>query len=202
MVINVIGDCDKRPVLYTMMKICQTLGDVLFVTDNTSMLRLSDTRENYGHYQNTMIAITQEGIDDFFENFAYALEDFEYMIVDNIPIAEADLVVYVEGMVQSQNELDILEYVEEYKTIPLYKGSLVSGSTLRNLEIFEAFRDMHPIGDKVGEAVAKLLSDALGKDPKMIKEIAMQENPLPDTSGNAMSKKQSIIGKVKVNFKK
>ena len=43
MVINIIGDCDKRPVLYTVMKICQTLGDVLLVSSSSRLMRLSDT---------------------------------------------------------------------------------------------------------------------------------------------------------------
>ena len=84
MVINIIGDCDKRPVLYTVMKICQTLGDVLLVSSSSRLMRLSDTNASYGHYQNTMVTVTQEGIDDFFDNFEYDLADFEFVIIDNI----------------------------------------------------------------------------------------------------------------------
>ena len=74
MIINIIGNCDKRPVLYTVMKICQTLGDVLVITNNARLLRLSDTWDSFGHYQNTMIAYTQEGIDDFLDDFAYLID--------------------------------------------------------------------------------------------------------------------------------
>lgn len=182
MIINIIGDCDKRPVLYTVMKICQTLGDVLLVTNNSRLIRLSNTRENYGHYQNTMIAITHEGIDDFFENFEYDLEDFEYVIIDNIVSAEADLFIYVEGLLASEHEMDTLEYIDDYKTIRLYKGNMLSSRVMYNLEVFEAYVNMQPIGQKVAEAVSKILAEAFGKDPKMITEIAMLEHPAPDTT--------------------
>ena len=194
MVINIIGDCDKRPVLYTVMKICQTLGDVLLVSNSTRLIRLSNTRESYGHYQNTMVAITQDGIDDFFENFEYDLEDFEYTIVDNIPLAEADLVIYVEGLIQSEGEMDVLEYIDDYKTIKLYKGHLLSANTLYNLECFEAYENMQPIGQKVAEAVSKIMAEAMDKDPKMITEIAMLENPAPDKSGNRA--KKGLLGRI------
>lgn len=194
MIINIIGDCDKRAVLYTVMKVCQTLGDVLLVSNNTRLMRLSNTRENYGHYQNTMIAITQDGIDDFFENFEYDLEDFEYVIVDNIVLAEADLVLYVEGLLPSESEMDTLEYIEDYKTIKLYKGNMLTNRVMYNLECFEAYANMQPIGQKVAEVVSKYLAEAFDKDPKMITEIAMQEHPAPDTSKPRT--KKGIFGKV------
>lgn len=194
MIINIIGDCDKRAVLYTVMKVCQTLGDVLLVSNNTRLMRLSNTRENYGHYQNTMIAITQDGIDDFFEDFEYDLEDFEYVIVDNIVLAEADLVLYVEGLLPSESEMDTLEYIEDYKTIKLYKGNMLTNRVMYNLECFEAYANMQPIGQKVAEVVSKYLAEAFDKDPKMITEIAMQEHPAPDTSKPRT--KMGIFGKV------
>lgn len=193
MVINIIGDCDKRPVLYTVMKICQTLGDVLLVSNSTRLNRLSDTRELYGHYQNTMIAITQDGIDDFFEQFKYDLSDFEFVIVDNITIAEADFTLYVEGMTQSETEQDALEYIEDYATIKLYKGNLLNKAVLYNMEEFEALRTMCPISEAVAGEVAKALAKVLNKDPKVLKEIAMVQNPAPDKSG---LRKPGLLGKV------
>ena len=183
MIINIIGNCDKRPVLYTVMKICQTLGDVLVITNNARLLRLSDTRDSFGHYQNTMIAYTQEGIDDFLDDFNYDFNDFEYTIVDNIVLAEANLTIYVEGLLKDESEMDLLEYIESYQTIELYKGNLLGPKTLRNLECFEAFANMQPISAKLAERVSVLLGEALDKDPKMLQEIAMQEDPSPDTSG-------------------
>ena len=183
MIINIIGDCDKRPVLYTVLKVCQTLGDVLLITNSTRLARLSDTRDTYGHYQNIMVAITTEGIDDFLEAFDYGLNSFAYVVVDNISLAEADVTIYVEGLNQSEYEQDTLEYVENYQTIKLYKGGLIDSSTLKRLEEFEALRNCCPIGTKIATAVGNILAPMFGKDVKTFVEIAMQKNPADDTSG-------------------
>lgn len=194
MIINIIGDCDKRPVLYTVMKICQSLGDVLLVSSSSRLIRLSDTRESYGHYQNTMVAITQEGIDDFFEDFMYDLTDFEFTIIDNIVSAEADLVIYVKGMIESDNEKDNLEYIDNYETIDLYKGRLVDSNTMLRCEEFEALRDLCPIGNKVAEKVAPIMAKYLNTDAKKILGLATvttSTHPTKVTSNN----KSGIFGK-------
>lgn len=174
MVINIIGECDKRPVLYTLMKICQTLGDVLVISNNTRLKRLSDTRETYGHYQNTMIAITSEGIDDFFDDFAYDLSDYEFVIIDNIIKSDADLYIYVKGFDVSEFEQDTLEYIDDVETIELYRGKLLDSKTLINCEEFEAYGDMCPINSKVAEKVASIMAKKLNKPVKNLIGIAMQ----------------------------
>lgn len=189
MIINIIGDCDKRPVLYTVMKICQTLGDVLVVSSSSRLARLSDTRESCGHYQNTMIAITHEGIDDFFENFPYVMDDFEYIIIDNIVSAEANLTIYVEGLIKSDLEEDLLAYIDNYVTIPLYKGRLLDANTLRNCEEFEALRDMCPIGQRIAAKVAEAIASYFGKPAKNFEAMAMAKNPPPATDNTIKRKK-------------
>lgn len=173
MVINIIGDCDKRPVLYTVMKICQSLGDVLLVTSSSRLIRLSDTGESYGHCQNTMIAVTHDGIDDFWEAFTYDVTDFEFVIIDNIVSAEADLVIYVKGMAQSQNESDNLEYIDDYETIDLYRGKYIDSSTLLRCEEFEALKDFCPINQKIASSVSTIMAKALNTDAKKIESLAM-----------------------------
>ena len=175
MIINIIGDCDKRPVLFTVMKICQTYGDVLLVSNSSRLSRLSDTGDTYGHYQNCMIAITQDGIDDFFETFMYDITDFEYIIVDNIITADADLVIYVAGLTQSSNEKDNLEYIEDYETVELYKGKLIDANTLMRCEEFEATGDMCTIAPKVAEKISGILAKHLNVDPKKIYTVAMTQ---------------------------
>lgn len=197
MVINIIGDCDKRPVLYTVMKICQALGDVLLVSSSSRLMRLSDTQSSYGHYQNTMVTVTQEGIDDFFDEFEYDLADFEFVIIDNIISADADIYIYVQGMLQSENEIDMLEYIDEYETIKLYSGKYIDKRTLYNCEQFEALRDMCPIGTAIATKVAQILGPHFGKTGKGIEEfvkIAMTQNPAPDTESK---KAKSIVNKIR-----
>lgn len=172
MTISVIGDCDTRPVLYTLMKICQTLGDVLMVTSNNRLLRLSDTRDSFGHYQNTMIGYTTEGIDNFWEDCIYDLSDFEYIIVDNMITAEAGIVIYCRGLLESEEEKDNLEYIEDYSTIDLYAGSLVDKTTLFNCEEFEAYKDMCPINAKLADKVAGILAQPFNMSKDSLVKIA------------------------------
>lgn len=172
MIINLVGGCDKRPVLFTIMKICQTLGDVLLVTADKRLSRLSDTNATYGHYQNTMIAIADDGIDEFWDSFSYTDDDFDFIIIDNLSTAEADVIIYVKGMAISQADEDMLEYLEDYSTIELYKGALVDKNTLLRCEEFEALADMCPINPNVSATVAKVLAPALGRDPKRLTEMA------------------------------
>lgn len=180
MVINLIGECDKRAVLYTLMKICQGLGDVLLITSSTRISRLSDTHETYGHYQNTMLAITNDGIDDFFEDFKYDMDDFEFVIIDNIIAAEADLTIYVQGYYQSESEKESLEYIEDYATINLYRDRLLSNDTPYKLEEFESYRNLCTVAPKVAEAVSEIMGQRLGKNPKNLLGIATKDiNAMP-----------------------
>lgn len=194
MVINIIGDCDKRPVLYTVMKICQSLGDVLLVTSSSRLIRLSDTGESYGHYQNTMIAVTQDGIDDFWEQFIYGVSDFEFIIIDNLVSADADLVIYVKGMIESEAEKDNLEYIDSYETIDLYKGKLLDATTMIRCEEFEALKDMVTVNTKVAEKVSTIMAKALNTDAKKIYAMATVQtsthmNSVPSASKGFFGKR-------------
>lgn len=189
--INLIGECDKRPVLYTLLKICQGMGDVLLITSSSRINRLSDTRDTYGHYQNTMIAVTHEGLDDFLENFVYDLVDFNYVIIDNIIDADADLTIYVQGYVQSEWEKDNLEYLDSYATIKLYSDKLLESTTPYKLEEFESLRDMCVVAPKVAAKLATILSQATGVSAKNLEGLALKNTsaPIPKSSSKFSFKK-------------
>ena len=188
--INLIGECDKRPVLYTLMKICQELGDVLLITSSSRSNRLSDTRDTYGHYQNTMIAVTHDGLDDFLENFVYDLMDFNYVIIDNIIDADADMTIYVQGYAQSETEKDNLEYIDSYATIKLYTDRLLDANTPYKLEEFEALCDMCVVAPKVATKLANILSPVFGRSAKNLEGIALKATTSP-----VKKKSKSIFGK-------
>lgn len=173
MIVNIVGGCDKRPVLYTVMKICQTLGDTLLVTTDNRMLRLSDTGENQGHYENVMIAIATDGIDDFFEEFMYAPHDFANVIVDGMVHADADKTIYVKGLLPSEDEEIMLEYLEDYATIDFYNGKAATGNAFLNCEKFEAYRNFAPINAAVAAQVADALAKVANTSAVNLSKIAM-----------------------------
>lgn len=206
MTINVIGDCDKRPVLYTILKIAQTLGDVLLVTNRAMLRRLSDTGETGGFYQNIMIAVTQDGIDDFFDSFEHQKNDFNTVIIDNIVAAESDVFVYVKGLNPTPEELELLETLENYEVIDMYKGKFIDSKTYYNIEEFEALRDCCPMNAELAKAIGEILGPVLKKDPKNIAAIAMTRMPnapkpkaavLPGNNNKGSKKKFSLGGLLK-----
>lgn len=172
MIVNVVGDCDKRAVIYTLMKIFQTLGDVLFVTNNSYFRRLSDTGESGGHYQNTMIAFTNGGIGDFFEEFRYDYEDFAHVILDNVIEADADLTIHVYSMLDSEQTKDSLEYLEDVQEIGLWNNKGI-GAAYAACERFEAFKVMTPMPQSIVTPVAQILSKPLKATVDNLLKIAM-----------------------------
>lgn len=173
MIVNIVGGCDKRPVLYTVMKICQTLGDTLLVSTDNRMLRLSDTGENQGHYENVMIAIATDGIDDFFEDFMYAPHDFANVIIDGMVHADADKTIYVKGLLPSEDEEIMLEYLEEYATIDFYNGKAATSAAFLNCEKFEAYRNFAPINAAVAAQVADALAKVANTSAVNLSKMAM-----------------------------
>lgn len=197
MIVNIVGDCDKRPVLYTVMKICQVLGDTLLVTTDNRMLRLSDTRETQGHYQNVMIAVTTEGIDDFFDDFIYDHRDFANIIVDGMVSADADATIYVKGLVESEEETTMLEYLEDYSVIKLYEGKAATSAAFLNCEKFESYRVFNPINASIAAEVADVLAKVAGTSAVNLSKMAMaapagtQVGKAPRSIGNAGKAKKS-----------
>lgn len=176
MILNIIGECDKRPVIYCAMKLLQEIGDVLLLTPDDRLLRLSNTYETGGHYQNTMIGVANGGVDDFFddEDFPYNQHDFDHMIVENIITVDADLYLYVEGAVTSEMMEDNLDMLESYETISLYKGNLIENNTYRRLEQFEAYGNMCPMTPKIVKAVSQALSTKLGISADKLEKVGLK----------------------------
>lgn len=188
MIVNIIGECDKRPILYCVMKIFQEFGDVLLLTSSSRLVRLSENGLTGGHYQNTMVNITQDGIDDFFEQFDYNTGDFDFIIIDNIISVDADLSIYVEGLEVSENEQYTMSLLEDYQTIRLYKDKLVEPTTLYKMEQFEAYHDMCPMTPKIINEVAKVLAPALNMPANRLVQIA-SKNPTAVPKGEKNGRK-------------
>lgn len=201
MIVNLVGECDKRPIIYTLMKVFQTLGDVLLLTSDHRLLRLSDTRENGGHYQNVMIAYTIDGVDDFLEEFPYDLSDFTHVIIDNLVAGQADVTIFCHGLVDSDLEKDAIEYVDDVQHIELYKGKGVQGTTMYACERFEAMRNMPPIHNTCAMDVAKIMHTPLNTSEANITKIAMSP-PLGSEAVKSKVKKSPFRGGAKGGKKK
>jgi len=111
MKIGFLGLTEKRPFLYTTLKILQGLGDsVLFVTTNLQYARLI-MDEDYeledidgvfkaGAFQNTTIIVTSLTMDDLGPNGLNVInpDEFQHCIYDNQVGAEVDYTLFIKGL--------------------------------------------------------------------------------------------------------
>jgi len=174
MIINVVGAGDNRPVIYALLKVCQTFGDVLLISDRDYVFRLSNTGESGGHYQNVMVTYATGGIDDFLETFDYDFTDFSYTITENSVEASADLNIYVKSMSVESNT-DILEYFDDYVTIELYNPLVCKGPMFTRIEEFEALRDMCSMPQALIEILAENVAKAFSISTKNFIAIASKD---------------------------
>ncbi len=101
MVISVYGFSDKRPIIYSCLKLLGSLGRTLFVTNNPQYIQLSENFERDFSIDDISILIPTESINDIDENF----EDYDYVLLDLI--AE---------VVENQDIAIIIDHVDNYKT--------------------------------------------------------------------------------------
>lgn len=127
MILSVIGDTDKRPIMYTLLKVCQYLGDVLLVTNDRHYARLieepeEDVEVTAGHFQNIFIVVTDKTPDEASQAVGYRVDDYEFIIYDNKVDVAGDSIIYVAGCEMSDTEYSMLSYLEEGDYITINFG--------------------------------------------------------------------------------
>lgn len=181
MVITLLGQTDKRPVLYTLMKLCQKLGDTCIVTSDVRLSRLIEDGGKYGHFQNVYIAVTDASQDEVFADIGYTRHDFEYFIFDardQIPDF-SDLVIYVGGAGEkTEDEETLLSMVGEYKTINLGFGEKCIPYTVdmfKAVETIEGLKHLLPINPQITNRIATFLTEPLNIPVKDIVKVVQSK---------------------------
>ena len=177
MVITVLGRTDKRPVIYTLIKLFQKLGDTCFITPDLRATRLIEDGGNYGHFQNTFIAVTNASQDEVFADIGYTRNDFEHFIFDaydQIPDF-SDLVIYVGGAgVKTEEEETLLEMAGDFKTINLGFGEKCIPYTVdmfKAVETIEGLKHLLPIHPQITSRLATFLTEPLNIPVKHIIKV-------------------------------
>lgn len=174
MIVAVYGKTDKRPVIYTLMKLFQKLGDTCLVSDDRHYTRLLNDGENVGHYQNVFVAVSDAMPDEIFEEIGYTDEDFENFIFDNTIPDNADLIIFVEGCEISEIEKETLEYIENYITIGLGFGKNsvpYSVDMFKNVELVEGKKLLVEVDKKLTKKIADALSKTLNMPASAICKV-------------------------------
>lgn len=165
MQISVLGRTDKRPCIYTLMKMLQPMGDVLVVTSNVQYLRLIEEDAHFGYYQNIAIYVTNETADELWYNSDLDKNEYDHIILDGLYNENSDVVFYVQGAgVEALDEDAVSALSDILITIKMGtgKGKAVVPYTkdmMEKLECIEYYRKLVC----PSAAMAQVLSNALAE---------------------------------------
>lgn len=184
MILSVVGDTDKRPIMYTLLKVCQYLGDVLLVTNDRHYARLIEEPEEdveiiAGHFQDIFIVVTDKTPDETSQAVGYVPEDYEFIIYDNKVDVSGDAIIYVAGCEMSEAEYSALGYLEEedYITINFGFGKKnvipYTGKMFMNCELTEGKHVLVPIDNKISTDVVRILSPLVNIPEKTLMKAVM-----------------------------
>lgn len=181
MVIALLGQTDKRPVMYCLMKLFQKLGDCAIFTSDRHLKRLTDTGTEIGHYQNIFIAVSDASSDEIFREVGYTTADFENIIYDcteQLP-DYADMVIYVGGAGGiSEDEQTLLDMQSDYKIINLGFGDKAIPYTVemfKAVEQVEGLGHLGPINQQIAQRLATFLTLPLQMPVKNIVKVVMSK---------------------------
>ena len=203
MVITLIGQTDKRAVVYTMMKIGEYLGDCALVTNLHRFSRLTeDPAEDIGSYRNIDIFVGDFNADDVWDGIGHVPMDYDFIFLDNIYTEDTNLVIYVKGAgidELDQPSLDALE-PDEYVTVKMGKPDPVTkapktkakGATvapvqhktynipytadmMEKIEYCEYFKELVPISPQATKVVAEILSEPTKTPASTLVKVASRQ---------------------------
>lgn len=180
MKIGVLGYTDKRPVLYSLLKILQATGDVVMITDDRHFKRLLKDNAPLGHLLNILICVTDATSDEVWAEIGHEQDDFDHVVYDvrtTLP-DDVDLYIHVNGSSLDEGEEDLLECIEEYRKVKIaYDGKSsvdkdtliipVYSNTIANVELIENKKILIPFKDKkLNKVIASLVAKPLGLTAK------------------------------------
>lgn len=116
MIITVLGNTDRTPIVYTLLRLISTYGETSLVTNDSKLLKLSDSKASGGYYLDTQINCVEE-IDDydiyvesmFYTNFLY----------DGLVPFFSDILIYCSSTMMSKKEIKALSKYNANHVIPL-----------------------------------------------------------------------------------
>ncbi len=178
MQIGVYGYTDKRPLVYALMKVLQSTGDVVLFSNNRHYKRLLDQGESQGHFANIMISVSDASPDEVFEEIGYSEDDFDHILFDlqeAIP-EKLSLIFYVKSYPPNEDEQAFLDILDQYHTVKMtYDGRREKGAihlapfsnVWKAVEEIEAYRILKPIPSKAfNKGLASVLAPPLNITPK------------------------------------
>ena len=177
--IVVYGTTDVRPVIYTLLKFCQSLGDTALFTSDRHYTRLLSSEVDVGSFENIFIAITELYPDEVFSTLDISPDEFEFTIYDNKIQEEYDLFIHVVGCAETETEKETMELVDEYETINIgyggMKGVPYSVDLFKHVEEIEGFRALREVDSKLTRAMAPMLSRLTNMPIQTVRKVVAKK---------------------------
>lgn len=182
MIVVCLGYADKRPVLYALMKLLQSFGDVAVVTQNRQLQRLLEDRNTSGHFNNIFIAVTDSTPDEVFSEIGYAPGDFDHIIFDSIDVLPDSYNTCIHcrsyGLTEHEKEtMGYIDYLVQYNFMYDDKPEQgcvnipVTFQLIKSVEEFEAKKLLMPMQC---EALLKNLSKLTAGQLKISEKDALR----------------------------
>ncbi|MDX8360761.1 hypothetical protein [Cytobacillus sp. IB215316] len=183
MIIGVCGYTDKRPIIYPLLKLLQSTGDVVLISNNRHYKRLLEDKSNLGHMSNILISISDSSPDEIFEEIGYDSDDFDHIIFDiqeSLP-DYVDLMLYVKSFEPDEEELSFLDLIDKYETVKITfdrqpeKGAINVSPDIgiwETIEIIEHNLVLEPIpSNQLTNGLSKLMAPELKMPAKSVKKL-------------------------------
>ncbi len=156
MIVVCLGHVDKRPILYSLMKLLQSFGDVAVVTRNRQLQRLLESKSSSGYFNNIFVAISDAVPEAAILEAGCAPGDFDHIIYDSIDVLpdRYDLCIHSKSFGLMEYESEVLGYksdIVQYNFV--YDGKTEKGCInipvafplIKSVEEFEARKLLIPI---------------------------------------------------------
>lgn len=180
--ISVLGQTDKRALLYSMLLVTESLGDCCVITNDRKFMRLMEEPAWEGTYRNIDIFITDAVVDEVWQDIEHSPADYEYVFMDNLYSENCDVIIYVMGEgPEPEDELTISAFEDdEYihvkmgkpekvksspfgskKDAPKYKSYNIpyTADLAANIEFVEYYKELKPISQAALKAAVEIISE-------------------------------------------
>lgn len=121
MVISIKSECDSRPLIYPLIKCLYSYGTICVITPNMYCKRLIDGDEE-GIFRNIQIYVDDsDSLTDIVLKHGINLNNYDFVIVDNIGVLETDLQFIIVTNAVSDVYLEDVKFMFEEEGVKLFK---------------------------------------------------------------------------------
>lgn len=175
--IVLFGDTDKRPIIYTLLKLLQSLGDVALLSNDRHYKRLIGGMDA-GELESVFVAVGDYSPDDVFDELDIDKEDFEFVLYDGIVPSDYDVFMYIAGCNKSDSEEYILDCIDDYITVPLGFGDKCIQYTVKmfqSVEEIEGYGMLKEVDSTLTKRLAPILSPIVHMPTNNIRKVVAKK---------------------------